>query len=104
MLSRHFGELRNGVYVVDRAESSPKSCLFAWLSFVQRSANHIQDDSSEQLVDYGQQADWAIVANVVHVSLLVQQYGLAGPPLGWDLALRQVACEEPRQGVDERWR
>ncbi|VDO85817.1 unnamed protein product, partial [Heligmosomoides polygyrus] len=69
-----------------------------------RSADPIQDHSSKQLVGYGQQADRAIVANVVHVSLFVQQDGPAGLPLGWDLALRQVAREELLQGVDERWR
>uniref|UniRef100_A0A183GGM3 HET domain-containing protein n=1 Tax=Heligmosomoides polygyrus TaxID=6339 RepID=A0A183GGM3_HELPZ len=91
VLSRHFDELRNGVYIVDHAESSPKSRLLAWLSFVQRSADPIQDDSIKQLVDYGQQADRAIVANVVHVSLLVQQDGPAGLPLRWNLAFRQIA-------------
>ncbi|VDP36811.1 unnamed protein product [Heligmosomoides polygyrus] len=44
LLSLYFDEFRNGVYVTDPAESSPKSCLFAWLSFVQRSADLIQDD------------------------------------------------------------
>ena len=36
---------------------------------------------SEQLVDDRQQADWAIVADVVDVSLLVQQNGPTGFPL-----------------------
>ncbi|VDO24630.1 unnamed protein product [Heligmosomoides polygyrus] len=68
------------------------------------SADPIQNDSREQFVNCGHQADRAIVANVVHISLPVQQGGPAGLPLRWNLALRQVACEEPRQGVDEHWR
>ena len=44
-----------------------------------------------------------IVADVVDVSLLLQQNGPAGFPLGWNLAFRRVACEEPSQCVDEYW-
>ncbi|VDP07422.1 unnamed protein product [Heligmosomoides polygyrus] len=81
VLSRQSDELRNGENVVARAESSPKSCLLAWLSFVQRSASRIQDHSSEQLVDHGRQADRVIVANVVLVSPFVQQNSPASLPL-----------------------
>ena len=49
------------------------------------------------------QVDWAIVADVVDVSLLVQQNGPAGFPLGWNLAFGQVVCEEPSQCIDEYW-
>lgn len=66
---------------------------------VQRPDVPIQDDSSEQLADYGYQADREKMANVVHISRLEQQGGPASNPMKWNFALRQVACEEARQGV-----
>ena len=92
------------MYVVYRAESSSKPSLLAWLSFVQLSSNSIQDNSREEFVDYRQQADRAIIANVAGIPFLVQQHGLAGLPLAWNLAFRQVPREESSQGVDESWR
>ena len=67
--------------MIDRAEPPPKPCLLTRLSFVQCSAYPVKDDSSEEFVDDKQQAHGAIVANVVDVSLLVQQHGPAGFPL-----------------------
>ncbi|VDO80924.1 unnamed protein product [Heligmosomoides polygyrus] len=57
---------------------------------VQRPDVPIQDDSSEQLADYGYQADREKMANVVHISRLEQQGGPASNPMKWNFALRQI--------------
>nr|CDJ85113.1 CG16908 [Haemonchus contortus] len=49
-----------------------------------------QDDTSEKLVDYGQQADWAIIANIVWISLFVLQHSLASFPRRGHFAFRQL--------------
>lgn len=56
-------------------------------------------------MDYGQEKDRAIAANVGHVSLRVQHDGLAALPLRRSTALRQAACEEPCKGFEGNvWR
>ncbi|EPB66990.1 protein tyrosine kinase [Ancylostoma ceylanicum] len=54
-----------------------------------------KDYSREEFVDYGQQADRAIIANVLQVSLLVQQHSPAGLPLAGYLAFRQMFGSNP---------